>query len=76
MTQQAERILRTREAAKELGMSPYTLKKYARPDSGFLKEKEHWIPGMTKTSSKGWYINRCREALAAQGFIFFERKDS
>ena len=54
MTQQAERILRTREAAKELGMSPYTLKKYARPDSGFLKEKEHWIPGMTKTSSKGW----------------------
>ena len=61
----------TAVAAKIFGISPYTLKKYGRPKTGFLREGVHWERGMSVTSSKGWYVEECRQALKDQGFIFF-----
>ena len=65
----------TAVAAKMFGVSPYTLKKYGRPETGFLREGKHWERGMSPTASKGWYVGECRQALAEQGFIFFDRTE-
>ena len=62
----------TAVAAKMFGISPYTLKKYGRADGGFLREGKHWERGMSRTASKGWYVEECRRALAEQGFIIFD----
>ena len=63
----------TAVAAKIIGISPYTLKKYGRPETGFLREGKHWERGMSRTASKGCYVEECRSAMAEQGFIFFNR---
>ena len=70
--QQRGPFVPTAVAAKMFGISPYILKKYGRPSTGFLREGKHWERGMTTTASKGWYVEECRQALADQGFIFFD----
>ena len=67
--------LTTAVTAKKFGISPETLKRYGRPDTGFLLEGVHWKRGMTRTSSKGWYVEKCRQTLLDQGFIFFNRTE-
>ena len=62
-------------AAKTFGISPYTLKKYGHPKTGFLREGKHWERGMSPTASKGWYVGECCQAQAEQGFIFFDRTE-
>ena len=73
--QQQGICLNTADTAEHLGISTYTLKKYGRHGTGFLLEGVHWKRGMTRTSSKGWYVEKCRQALLAQGFIFFSRTE-
>ena len=67
--------LTTAVTAEKFGISPETLKRYGRPGTGFLREGVHWKRGMTRTSSKGWYVEKCRQALLDQGFIFFNHTE-
>lgn len=72
--QQQQRLLSTASAAKELGLSTYTLRKYGHPENGFLAQGTHWIkPGQKKNSCKGWFVDACRDAMTQKGYIFFDK---
>ncbi|MCP9902380.1 hypothetical protein KBZ12_17510 [Cyanobium sp. Cruz CV13-4-11] len=54
--------LPTGPAAKELAVSPTTLKRYADRD-GFLTLGVHWRYGAHKNSPRIWNLRLCQQAL-------------
>jgi len=69
-----ENWVTTKDAERILGIKRDTLKRsYANPNTGFLVENIHWRSGMFRNSSKYWEINRCKETLLEQGFVFTNR---
>ena len=54
--------LPTSQAARALGVSNYTLKRYARRDK-LLQEGRHYRRGPYANSTFVWHVERCFEAL-------------
>jgi hypothetical protein len=54
-------------AARALGVSPRTLKRYGHPDTGFLMPGVHWIAGPFANSTTRWDVEACRDVLHHRG---------
>tara|TARA_Y100001973_G_C5178266_1_gene323369 strand:- start:432 stop:659 length:228 start_codon:yes stop_codon:yes gene_type:complete len=73
MPNNSEHWVRTPQAVKILGISRTSLvRRYAHPETGFLKEGIHYKNGMYYNSSKSWEINSCKAALLKQGYVFID----
>lgn len=57
----------TTSAARALGVSPRTLKRYGHPDSGFLIPGVHWAAGPFANSPSTWDVAACRAVLHHRG---------
>ena len=73
--QPKETWLPTTKAAKIFGISPYTLRRWGSPKTGFLREDVHWKRGMKASHPHGWNIELCSAELESQGFLFTNRSD-
>jgi hypothetical protein len=60
--QETSEWLPTTKAARQLGISSCTLKRYFRRD-GLLQEGIHLKRGTCSNQSLQWHVRRCREAL-------------
>lgn len=60
------RWLPTGQAARELGISPDSLKRYADRDE-VLVLGEHWRHGVHSNSPRVWNLPLCRQALNHRG---------
>ena len=67
-----ETWLPTKEASNALGVSECT-RRYANADSGFLHEGEHFKKGPFRTSRTAWHMEKVREAMLQQGFVFSKK---
>ena len=65
--------LTTRQAVAILGISEWSLRKYANSETGFLVEGEHFRKGPTRTSRTAWHMEAVKEAMLEQGFSFFSQ---
>jgi hypothetical protein len=63
----AESWLPTPAAARALGVSTRTLKRYAHPNSGFLLPGVHWAAGPYANSTTRWDVEACRTLLHRRG---------
>jgi hypothetical protein len=54
-------------AARALGVSARTLKRYGHPDSGFLIPGVHWTAGPFANSPIRWDVETCRAVLHHRG---------
>ena len=54
-------------AARALGVSPRTLKRYGHPETGFLIPGVHWIAGPFANSTTRWDVELCRTMLHHRG---------
>lgn len=61
-----EQWLPTGPAARALGCSADTLKRYADRDE-FLVEGQHWRHGPYRQSPRVWNIQACHQAISWQG---------
>ena len=59
--------LPTTEAARALGVSPRTLKRYGNPTTGFLEPGVHWFSGPYANSPAIWDVPTCRMVLHRRG---------
>ena len=66
-----ETWLSTREAARALGISEWSLRRYANADTGFLLEGKHFKKGRYRTSKTAWHMEQVKEAMENQGYLFF-----
>ena len=73
--QPQETWLPTGKAAKIFGISPYTLRRWGSPKTGFLRENVHWKRGMKASPPHGWNMELCSTELESQGFMFTNRSD-
>ena len=69
-----ETWLSTRQAARVLGISEWSLRRYANAESGFLLEGKHFKRGPYQTSKIGWHIEKVKEAMEQQGYFFFSEQ--
>ena len=67
--------LPTTKAAKIFGISPYTLRRWGSPKTGFLRENIHWKRGMKASHPHVWNMGLCCAELESQGFLFTNRSD-
>lgn len=67
-TQKVDQWLPTGLAARTLGVSHDSLKRYADRD-GFLIEGKHWRRGVHPNSPRLWNLPACIDALAYRGRI-------
>ena len=58
--------LPTGQATRVLGVSPFTLKRYADRDC-FLVEGKHWRSGPHQNSPRLWNVAECIDALSYRG---------
>ena len=70
---EGETWLTTRQAVAILGISEWSLRKYANSETGFLVEGEHFRKGPTRTSRTAWHLEAVKEAMLEQGYSFFSR---
>ena len=61
-----DRWLPTGQATIALGVSPFSLRRYADRDC-FLIEGKHWRYGPHSNSPRIWNVPACAEALAYRG---------
>ena len=54
-------------AARALGISLRTLKRYGNPDTGFLIPGVHWAAGPYANSPTCWDVEACRAVLHHRG---------
>jgi hypothetical protein len=54
-------------AARALGISPRTLKRYSNSGDGFLVPGVHWVAGPYANSPIRWDVEACREVLHHRG---------
>ena len=66
-----ETWLLTREAARALGISKWSLRRYANAETGFLLEGKHFKKGRYRTSKTAWHMELVKEAMEHQGYLFF-----
>ena len=71
-----ETWLDTRQAARALGISEWSLRRYANAESGFLLEGKHFKKGPYKTSKTAWHMEKIQSAMQEQGFVFFSEKSN
>ena len=69
-----ETWLSTRQAARVLGISEWSLRRYANAESGFLLEGKHFKKGPYRTSKTAWHMEEVKEAMEQQGFSFFSEQ--
>jgi hypothetical protein len=62
-----DRWLPTPLAARALGVSPRSLKRYGHPLGGFLVPGVHWTCGPYSNSTARWDVPACREVLHRRG---------
>lgn len=55
------------EAARALGISNRTLKRYGNPETGFLIPGVHWVAGPYANSPCLWDVEACRAVLHHRG---------
>lgn len=65
-SQLSDQWLPTGQAARAVGCSTHTLKRYAYRDE-FLVEGTHWRRGPYVNSPLVWNIPKCLEAISRQG---------
>ena len=58
-----ETWLSTRQAARVLGISEWSLRRYANAESGFLLEGKHFKKGPYRTSKTAWHREEVKEAM-------------
>ena len=68
-----ETWLTTRQAAIALGISEWSLRKYANSETGFLSEGEHFKKGPFRTSRTAWHMEKVKDAMLEQGYSFFSQ---
>ena len=66
-----ETWLTTRQAARLLGISEWSLRRYADVEKGFLIEGEHFKKGPYRTSKTAWHMEKIKEAMEKRGINFF-----
>lgn len=66
-----ETWLLTREAARALGISKWSLRRYANAETGFLLEGKNFKKGRYRTSKTAWHMEQVKEAMEQQGYLFF-----
>ncbi|MCT0201692.1 MAG: hypothetical protein N3Z28_04080 [Synechococcaceae cyanobacterium MAG-AL2] len=54
-------------AARALGVSTRTLKRYGHPEVGFLVPGVHWVAGPFANSTLRWDVETCRQVLHHRG---------
>ena len=69
-----ETWLSTRQAARVLGISEWSLRRYANADTGFLLEGKHFKKGRYRTSKTAWHMEQVKEAMEQQGYLFFSEQ--
>ena len=74
-TEYDPRLLRTELAARILGVSTKTLRRYRDLEGGFLVQDKHWFSGAFDNSPIRWDIEKCEEALAKRRRGFSKYKD-
>jgi len=57
----------TRKAAKELGISPDSLKRQRDARGGFLVAQVDYIPSWSPSASIIWHVERCRQKFSERG---------
>ena len=60
--------LPTTKAAKIFGFSPYTLRRWGSPKTGFLCENVRWKRGMEASHPHAWNMQLCNTELKYKGF--------
>jgi len=57
-----------------LGISEWSLRRYANAETGFLLEGKHFKKGPYRTSKTAWHMEQVKEAMERQGFPFFSEQ--
>ena len=70
-----ETWLSTRQAANALGISEWSLRRYADNRTGFLTKGEHFRKGPHRTSKTAWHMEKVKEAMLQQGYVFFSSEN-
>ncbi len=64
-----KKLLTTGKAARTLGISQDTLRRYRDIVGGFLKVDEHWFSGAYENSPIRWDIEKCHEIISNRNKI-------
>ena len=64
-----EKLLTTGKAARLLGISVCSLRRYRDIVGGFLKKDEHWFSGAYENSPIRWDIEKCHEIISNRNKI-------
>jgi|LUMA01.1.fsa_nt_gb hypothetical protein len=64
-----EKLLTTGKAARTLGISVCSLRRYRDIVGGFLKKDEHWFSGAYENSPMRWDIQKCHETISNRNKI-------
>ena len=70
-----QKLLKTADASRYLGVSTKTLRRYRDLEGGFLVQDKHWFSGAFDNSPIRWDIEKCREALAKRRRGFSKYQD-
>ena len=62
-------LLTTGKAARSLGISVCSLRRYRDIVGGFLKKDEHWFSGAYENSPIRWDIEKCHEIISNRNKI-------
>jgi hypothetical protein len=74
-TEYEPRLFKTVDAARYLGVSTKTLRRYRDLEGGFLVQDKHWFSGAFDNSPIRWDIDKCREDLAKRRRGFSKYQD-
>ena len=70
-----QKLLKTADASRYLGVSTKTLSRYRDLEGGFLVHDKEWFSGAFDNSPIRWDIEKCEEALAKRRRGFSKYKD-
>ena len=75
MESKVELLLKTADAARYLGVSVQSLRRYRDVEDGFLVENEDWFSGAFENSPIRWNVESCKEAFSKRrkGFSTLKR---
>ena len=71
-----ETWLSTRQAARTLEISEWSLRRYADAKTGFLVEGQHFKKGPYRTSKTAWHMEKIKEAMEKKGIPFFSSSNA
>ena len=70
-----QKLLKTADASRYLGVSTKTLRRYRDMEGGFLIQGKDWFFGAFDNSPIRWDIDRCKEALSKRRKGFSKYQD-